>query len=152
LSEIIVDFYDMVKSASQGYASMGYQFLDYRRGDLIKLNILIAGEPAEALAAIVPREEAYHKAQELVRRLKELIPPENFTVAVQGAIDGKIIARETIPALKKDVTGYLYGGDRSRKMKLWSKQKKGKKRLKERGRVAVPSDVYRKIFQKSYEA
>ncbi len=151
LSEIIVDFYDMIKSASRGYASMGYQFLDYRRGDLVKLNILIAAESAEALAAIVPRAEAYHKAQELVRRLKELIPPENFAVAVQGTIDGKIIARETIPALKKDVTGYLYGGDRSRKMKLWSKQKKGKKRLKERGRVTVPSDVYRKIFQKSYE-
>jgi len=142
LSEIIVNFYDKLKSITEGYASMNYNFIEYREGDLVKLEILIAGEKEESLARIIHRRFAEEEGRKIVKKLKDLLPRQNFTVAIQAMIEGKIIARETLPALKKDVTGYLYGGDRTRKMKLWKKQKEGKKRLKERGKVNISTKTY----------
>jgi GTP-binding protein LepA len=150
LKEVIVDFYDRLKSITEGYGSMSYEIIGYRPGNLVKLDILIAGEANEALASIVPRERAYEEGRRTVSKLKELLPRQLFPVAIQAAIGGDIIARETLPALKKDVTGYLYGGDRTRKMKLWKKQQRGKKRLKERGvgSVEIPPDVFIKMLKK----
>ena len=149
LSDILVDFHDRLKSVSEGYASMNYEFLGFRTGDLIKLQILIAGESIEAFSKIVPKNKAYNEGNMLVKKLKEIIPRQNFAVALQAAIGGKIIARETIPAMRKDVTGYLYGGDVTRKMKLLEKQKKGKKKRAAFGRIQLDSDVYLKIFRSS---
>lgn len=142
LSEIIVNFYDKLKSSTEGYASMNYEFLEYREGDLVKLEILLAGEKEESLARIVHRRFAEEEGRRMVAKLKNVLPRQNFVVAIQAMIENKIIARENLPALKKDVTGYLYGGDRTRKMKLWKKQKEGKKRLKERGRVRLSTKAY----------
>ena len=142
LSEIIVNFYDKLKSATEGYASMNYEFLEYREGDLVKLEILLAGEKEDSLAKIVHRSFALEEGRGMVEKLKSVLPRQNFTVAIQAMVENQIIARENLPALKKDVTGYLYGGDRTRKMKLWKKQKEGKKRLKERGRVHLSTKTY----------
>ncbi len=147
LMDIISDFYDKLKSATSGYASMNYEMLEYRQGNLVKLEFLIADEKFDAFARIVPKERANRDGRAIALKLKELLPRENFSVAIQAMTEGRIIARETIPALKKDVTGYLYGGDRSRKMKLWKKQQRGKKRLKEFGKVNVPSRVYLEILK-----
>ncbi len=147
LRDILVDFHDRLKSSSEGYASMNYEFSGFRKGDLIKLQILIGGEPVEAFSKIVPKERAYHEGSDLVKKLKEIVPKQNFAVALQAAIGGKIIARETIMAMRKDVTGYLYGGDVTRKMKLLEKQKKGKKKRAAFGRVELNSDVYLKMFR-----
>ena len=147
LADILVDFHDRLKSVSEGYASMNYEFIGYRSGDLIKLQILIAEEPVEAFSKIVPKERAYHEGSAIVKKLKELIPKQQFVVALQAAIYGKIIARETIPALKKDVTAKLYGGDVTRRMKLLEKQKKGKKKRAAFGRVELNSDIYIKLFR-----
>ncbi len=149
LSDILVDFHDRLKSVSEGYASMNYEFLGFRTGDLIKLQILVAGEPIEAFSKIVPKNKAYNEGNMLVKKLKEIIPRQNSAVALQAAIGGKIIARETIPAMRKDVTGYLYGGDVTRKMKLLEKQKKGKKKRAAFGRIQLDSDVYLKMFRNS---
>ncbi len=118
LSELILDLYDSLKSASQGFASMIYEILDYRETDVQKLDVLVHHEKEESLSFIVPAARVEREAKKLTARLKEIIPPQNFALAIQVARDGLIISRETIPALKKDVTGYLYGGDRTRKMKL----------------------------------
>src|SRR5207245_2751992 len=123
---------------TEGYGSLGYELLDHRKGDVVRLDILIAGEREEAFSQVVPRNRAYDDGREAVKRLKELLPKQLFALSIQAAIGGQIIARETLPALKKDVTGYLYGGDRTRKMKLWKKQKRGKERLKASGRVEIP--------------
>lgn len=147
LSDILVDYHDRLKSVSEGYASMNYEFLGFRKGDLVKLQILIAGEPIEAFSKIVPKEKAYHEGNLLVKKLKEIVPKQYFPVALQAAISGKVIARETIPAMRKDVTGYLYGGDVTRKNKLLDKQKKGKKKRAAFGRVQLDSDVYLKMFR-----
>jgi len=149
LSDILVDFHDRLKSVSEGYASMNYEFLGFRTGDLIKLQILIAGESIEAFSKIVPKNKAYNEGNMLVKKLKEIIPRQNFAVALQAAIGGKIIARETIPAMRKDVTAKLYGGDVTRKNKLLYKQKKGKKKRAAFGRIQLDSDVYLKIFRSS---
>jgi len=149
LSEILVDFHDRLKSVSEGYASMSYELIGHRTGDLVKLQVLIASEPVEAFSKIVPRETAYNQGLALVKKLKEIVPKQNFAIAIQAAIGGKVIARETISALRKDVTGYLYGGDVTRKKKLLEKQKKGKKKLKAIGRVHLPSEVYLDMFRKS---
>ena len=149
LSDILVDFHDRLKSVSEGYASMNYELLGFRKGDLIKLQILIANEPVEAFSKIVPQKKAYHEGSDLVKKLKEIVPKQNFAVALQAAIGGKIIARETIPALKKDVIAKLYGGDITRKMKLIEKQKKGKKKRKIFGRIELDSEVYLKMFRSS---
>ena len=128
LADILIDFHDRLKSSSEGYASMNYQVIGYKSSDLVKLQILIADEPVEAFSKIVPKNLAYREGNAIVKKLKDIVPKQNFAVALQAVIGGKIIARETISAMRKDVTGYLYGGDITRKMKLLEKQKKGKKK------------------------
>ncbi|MBU1137112.1 translation elongation factor 4 [Patescibacteria group bacterium] len=148
LSEIIADFYDRLKNITSGYASMNYEMIDYRLGDLVELDILIAGEKVEAFSKIVHRQRAEREGRSLVKKLKEIMPPQLFAVSLQAAIGGKIIAREDIRALRKDVTGYLYGGDVSRKRKLLEKQKKGKKKMKQLGKINIPSEVFLKVLKK----
>ena len=142
LGEIIIDFYDKLKSVSQGYASQNYEFIGYRPADLVKLEIIIAGDRIEEFSRIVPRLQQYQEAKKLVSKLKELIPRQMFEVASQVSIGGKIIARENIPALRKDVTAKLYGGDRTRKDKLLKKQAMGKKRMKRLGKIDIPDNVF----------
>jgi len=148
LREIIVDFYDKLKGVTSGYASMGYDLIGWRIGDLVRLDILVAGDPVEAFSRIVPRQKAYGDGKAIVERLKEILPSQLFTVALQAAVGGKILARETIKARRKDVTGYLYGGDVSRKKKLLEKQKKGKKKMLATGKVNIPQDVFLKVLKK----
>jgi len=148
LNEIIIDFYDKLKNTTAGYASMSYEVADYRSADLVKLDILIAGEKTEAFSRIVHKERLDKEARDLVKRLKEVIPKQLFNVALQAAVGGKVIARETISAMRKDVTGYLYGGDYTRKKKLLEKQKKGKKKMKAIGKVNIPQDVFLKVLRK----
>ena len=148
LAEIIVDFHDKLKSISSGYASLSYEFLELRKGDLIKLDILVASEIVDALSRIVPTDQAQDEGKRIVERLKELLPRQWFEVTLQAAIGGKIIARENIAALKKDVTSHMYGGDITRKMKLREKQKKGKKKMKERGRVDIPNSVFFELLKR----
>jgi GTP-binding protein LepA len=149
LEELITGFYDELKSVSSGYASLSYEFLEYREGDLVKLDILIAEAKYPGLSRIVPREKAEIIGRKIVKELKNLLPREQFPIKLQAAIGGKIIARETIPALKADVAGWLYGGDITRKIKLWQKQKRGKKKLEKlgKGKVKVPNDVLIKILK-----
>lgn len=148
LSEIVFDFFDSVKSLSKGYASFDYQEIGYRVSNLSKLDILIAGEKIDALSLVVEKDSAYYIGRELTKKLKETIPKQNFEVAIQASINGKIIARETLKAYRKDVTGYLYGGDVSRKKKLLEKQKKGKKKMKQIGKVSIPQETFISILKK----
>ena len=148
LANIISDFYDKLKSISSGYASMNYTLLDYRQGDLVKVDILVAGERVDSLSFIIHQSVAVTDGRRIVEKLKELLPKQQFPVAVQAAIGGKIIARETIPALRKDVTAKLYGGDVTRKMKLLKKQKKGKKRLTQHGRVQIPQEAFLELMKR----
>jgi len=148
LSNIILDFYDKLKSVSSGYASLDYQFLEERAGDLVKVDVLVAGEPVPALATIMHRSTAQVDGRELVSSLKKLIPRHQFEIAIQATIGGKVIAHESISALRKDVTGYLYGGDVTRKMKLLQKQKKGKKRMKRIGKVDIPQEAFLAVLKK----
>jgi len=146
LSEVVVDFHDRTKSLTAGYASWEYEFLDYRAADLVKIKILINQQEIKELSFTTVRHRAESEARLLLERLKEVIPRQQFKVPLQAAIGGKIIARENIPALRKDVTAKLYGGDRTRKDKLLKKQKKGKKRLKKLGRVEVPAEVFKLLL------
>ncbi len=146
--EIIIDFFDKVKSISSGYASIDYTFLEYRVADVIKMDILVAGEEVAPLATLVLRKKAQEEGSRVVAKLKELIPKQNFQVSLQAAINGKFIAREDISAVRKDVTAKLYGGDVTRKMKLLEKQEKGKKRMKRFGKVDIPQDVFWKIMER----
>ncbi len=148
LSSIIIDFYDKLKSVSSGYASLNYDFLELRAGDLVKVDILVGGEKIDALSSIMHRSTAETDGRELVSKLKGLIPKQQFEIAIQAAIGGKIIARESISALRKDVTGYLYGGDVTRKMKLLNKQKRGKKRMKKIGKVDIPQEAFLAVLKK----
>ena len=148
LNEIIIDFYDRLKNTTAGYASMSYEVADYRSADLVKLDILIAGEKTEAFSRIVHKQRLEKEARALVKRLKEVIPKQLFNVALQAVVGGKVIARETISAMRKDVTGYLYGGDYTRKKKLLEKQKKGKKKMKAIGKVNIPQEVFLKVLRK----
>ncbi len=147
LKGIITGFYDNLKGVSQGMASMDYQMLGYKKADLVKLEILIAGEKEEALAKIVYKESAFKEGKKIVEKLKEVLPHQLFSVALQAVVGGDIIARETIRAKGKDVIAPLYGGDYTRKKKLLEKQKKGKKELKQRGRVNVPPSVFLEMFK-----
>lgn len=150
LMDVIVNFHDDLKSASSGYASMNYELIGYRESDVIKLDILVANEVVDAFARMVPKRDAHSEGKRVVEKLKEVLPRQNFAVALQAAIGGKVIARETIAAYRKDVTGYMYGGDFSRKKKLLEKQKRGKKKAKEMGtgRVSIPSDAFLAVLKK----
>ena len=148
LREVVIDFYDRLKSVSQGFASMAYEIGEYRKEDLVRLDILVAGEDVPAFTEILPRDKACYLGRAKLEKLKELLPRELFAVALQAMIEGRVIARETIPAMKKDVTAHMYGGDRTRKMKLWKKQQKGKKRLLASAHVNIPAEVFLKMIKR----
>jgi GTP-binding protein LepA len=147
LSELIVDFYDALKSSTRGYASLDYHFLEYRQDKLVKLEVLVNQEPVDALALIVHEDDAYRKGNALTSKLKELIPQQQFPVPIQAAANGRIIARSTVRALRKDVIAKCYGGDVTRKRKLLEQQKKGKKRLKRVGSVDIPQDAFLAVLR-----
>jgi GTP-binding protein LepA len=151
LNEILVDFNDRLKSITRGYGSMDYELAEFQEAKLVKLEIMVNGEPVDAFSSIVHKDKAESRGRVLCERLKEILPKQMFKVAIQAGVGGKVVARETISAMRKDVTAKCYGGDISRKRKLLDKQKEGKKRMKQIGKVSIPQEAFIQVLKNSSE-